>query len=100
MTTKAKTVLITGATDGVGRYVAERLAAQGWRVIVHGRDRTRGGRISNSWLRRNRPSRFRPPNKFKENQGKPREKAWISLESFGRIGTFQRVTANPNKKIL
>jgi NAD(P)-dependent dehydrogenase (short-subunit alcohol dehydrogenase family) len=42
MTTKAKTALITGSTDGVGRYVAERLAAQGWRVIVHGRDRTRG----------------------------------------------------------
>jgi NAD(P)-dependent dehydrogenase (short-subunit alcohol dehydrogenase family) len=42
MTTKGRTVLITGSTDGVGRYVAERLAAQGWRVIVHGRDRTRG----------------------------------------------------------
>jgi NAD(P)-dependent dehydrogenase (short-subunit alcohol dehydrogenase family) len=42
MTTSAKTVLITGSTDGVGRYVAERLAAQGWRVIVHGRDRARG----------------------------------------------------------
>jgi NAD(P)-dependent dehydrogenase (short-subunit alcohol dehydrogenase family) len=42
MTTGAKTVLITGSTDGVGRYVAERLAAQGWRVIVHGRDRARG----------------------------------------------------------
>jgi NAD(P)-dependent dehydrogenase (short-subunit alcohol dehydrogenase family) len=42
MTTKRKTVLITGSTDGVGRYVAERLAGQGWRVIVHGRDRTRG----------------------------------------------------------
>jgi NAD(P)-dependent dehydrogenase (short-subunit alcohol dehydrogenase family) len=42
MTTKGKTVLITGSTDGVGRYVAERLAARGWRVIVHGRDRARG----------------------------------------------------------
>jgi NAD(P)-dependent dehydrogenase (short-subunit alcohol dehydrogenase family) len=42
MTTKDKTALITGSTDGVGRYVAERLAAHGWRVIVHGRDRTRG----------------------------------------------------------
>src|SRR5271154_2054672 len=42
MTMNGKTALITGSTDGVGRYVAERLAAQGWRVIVHGRDRTRG----------------------------------------------------------
>ncbi len=42
MTTKRKTVLITGSTDGVGRYVAERLAAKGWRTIVHGRDRARG----------------------------------------------------------
>src|ERR1700727_872786 len=42
MTTKGKTALMTGSTDGVGRYVAERLAAQGWRVIVHGRDRARG----------------------------------------------------------
>ena len=42
MTTKAKTVLITGSSDGVGRYIAERLAAQGWRVLVHGRDRSRG----------------------------------------------------------
>ena len=42
MTTKRKTILITGSTDGVGRYVAERLAAQDWRVMVHGRDRARG----------------------------------------------------------
>ena len=38
------------------------------------------------------------PNKSKENQIKPRKKAWISLDSFGRIRTFQRVTANPSKK--
>jgi NAD(P)-dependent dehydrogenase (short-subunit alcohol dehydrogenase family) len=42
MTANRKTAFITGSTDGVGRHVAERLAAQGWRVIVHGRDRTRG----------------------------------------------------------
>jgi NAD(P)-dependent dehydrogenase (short-subunit alcohol dehydrogenase family) len=42
MTMNGKTVLITGSTDGVGRYVAERLAAEGARVIVHGRDRARG----------------------------------------------------------
>jgi NAD(P)-dependent dehydrogenase (short-subunit alcohol dehydrogenase family) len=37
-----RTILITGATDGVGRYVAERLGAEGARVLVHGRDRARG----------------------------------------------------------
>ena len=37
-----KTALITGSTDGVGRVVAERLAAGGWRVLAHGRDRGRG----------------------------------------------------------
>jgi NAD(P)-dependent dehydrogenase (short-subunit alcohol dehydrogenase family) len=42
MTMKGKTILITGSTDGVGRYIAERLAAEDWRVIVHGRDQTRG----------------------------------------------------------
>ena len=33
-----KTVLITGSTDGVGRYVAARLAADGAKVLIHGRD--------------------------------------------------------------
>ncbi|QND48158.1 SDR family NAD(P)-dependent oxidoreductase [Rhizobium lusitanum] len=36
-----KTILITGSTDGVGRRVAERLAAAGGKVLVHGRDRAR-----------------------------------------------------------
>jgi NAD(P)-dependent dehydrogenase (short-subunit alcohol dehydrogenase family) len=40
-----KTALITGSTDGVGRVVAARLAADGWRVLVHGRDKARGARI-------------------------------------------------------
>jgi len=37
-----KTILVTGSTDGVGRVVAERLAADGAHVLVHGRDRKRG----------------------------------------------------------
>jgi NAD(P)-dependent dehydrogenase (short-subunit alcohol dehydrogenase family) len=39
---KGRTALVTGATDGVGRVVSRELAKQGWRVLVHGRDRARG----------------------------------------------------------
>ncbi len=35
-------ILVTGATDGLGRGVAERLAAGGATVLVHGRDDGRG----------------------------------------------------------
>lgn len=35
------TVLVTGATDGLGRAVAERLAVEGATVLIHGRDRQR-----------------------------------------------------------
>ena len=42
MELKDKTILITGSTDGVGRVVAQRLGAAGARVLVHGRDATRG----------------------------------------------------------
>jgi NAD(P)-dependent dehydrogenase (short-subunit alcohol dehydrogenase family) len=37
-----KTALVTGSTDGVGRYVAARLAADGAKVLIHGRDKVRG----------------------------------------------------------
>jgi len=43
---------------------------------------------------------FGGPNESKQNQINPRKKAWFSLDSFGRIQTFQRVTENPNKKIF
>jgi NAD(P)-dependent dehydrogenase (short-subunit alcohol dehydrogenase family) len=36
-----KRVLITGSTDGVGRYVATKLAAAGAKVLIHGRDASR-----------------------------------------------------------
>jgi NAD(P)-dependent dehydrogenase (short-subunit alcohol dehydrogenase family) len=38
------TVLVTGATDGLGRALAERLAGAGQAVIVHGRDPARTDR--------------------------------------------------------
>ncbi len=46
MSVKGKTILVTGSTDGVGRWVAERLGAEGARVIVHGRDRLRGHEVA------------------------------------------------------
>jgi NAD(P)-dependent dehydrogenase (short-subunit alcohol dehydrogenase family) len=41
-----KTVLITGSTDGVGRYVAMQLAADGAKVLIHGRDKARAETLS------------------------------------------------------
>jgi NAD(P)-dependent dehydrogenase (short-subunit alcohol dehydrogenase family) len=41
MKMQGKTVLITGSTDGVGRYVASQLAAEGAHVLIHGRDAAR-----------------------------------------------------------
>ena len=46
-----KTVLITGSTDGVGRYVAKRLAADGANVLIHGRDEERARTLMEEILR-------------------------------------------------
>jgi len=42
----AKTILVTGATDGIGRETARQLLASGHRVLVHGRDRGKAERVA------------------------------------------------------
>ncbi|MGX1321893.1 NAD(P)-dependent dehydrogenase (short-subunit alcohol dehydrogenase family) [Bradyrhizobium sp. USDA 377] len=51
MTMKDRTILITGSTDGVGRYVARRLAEEGARVLIHGRDAARAKTLSDEILK-------------------------------------------------
>ncbi|HEV2075686.1 MAG TPA: SDR family oxidoreductase [Thermoleophilaceae bacterium] len=43
--TEEQTILVTGATDGLGRAVAEKLARNGATVLVHGRDREKAERV-------------------------------------------------------
>jgi NAD(P)-dependent dehydrogenase (short-subunit alcohol dehydrogenase family) len=43
---KGRTALVTGSTNGIGRCVAQALAAAGAHVIVHGRDTARGARVA------------------------------------------------------
>ncbi len=39
---RGKTVVITGATSGIGQVAAEQLAAMGARLVLVARDQTRG----------------------------------------------------------
>jgi NAD(P)-dependent dehydrogenase (short-subunit alcohol dehydrogenase family) len=38
---RLRTALITGSTDGIGQHTAERLARDGWEVLIHGRNPAR-----------------------------------------------------------
>jgi len=40
-----RTILITGATSGLGRHVAERLAGPTTTILIHGRDRSRAEEV-------------------------------------------------------
>src|SRR3984893_17243126 len=49
-TVRGKVVVITGATTGIGRIAAERLAGQGARIVMVARDRERA-EATLAWLR-------------------------------------------------
>lgn len=54
MNLDGKTVLITGSTDGVGRYAAAKLAAAGAKVLIHGRDSERAKTLADEIKRQGR----------------------------------------------
>jgi short-subunit dehydrogenase len=50
-----KTVLITGATDGIGRETARQLSEKGLRLLVHGRTLEKANRMV-AELKRGQPA--------------------------------------------
>ena len=48
MRLKDKAVIVTGSTTGIGEAIARRCAAEGARVLVHGRDAQRGEQVAAS----------------------------------------------------
>src|ERR1700733_2090592 len=85
---------------GDGRAIARRLGLLR-PTLFHAPTpaRSRGREPKRPHEARLQPAREYRANKSKENQINPRKKAWISLDSFGRFGTFQCFTGNRNKKI-
>ena len=53
---KDKVCVITGATDGIGRAAAYALAAQGARLLLHGRDPDKGAHVVEDLKARTRNS--------------------------------------------
>lgn len=91
-----QTILITGATDGLGRALATELAAQGATLLIHGRDEGRGretieqirsttGNERLRWLRADLAS-LREVRELAERVGEQTERLDVLVNNAG-IGT-------------
>lgn len=56
----SRVVLVTGSSAGIGRILAERLAADGWSVFVHGRDPQRAREAARAVRRHALAARVEP----------------------------------------
>ena len=46
MNTNQKTAVVTGGTSGLGEAATQALAKAGWRILIVGRDATRGAQVA------------------------------------------------------
>ena len=53
-----KTMLVTGSTDGLGKLVAEHLAAQGATILLHGRNREKGRAVLDELRRKTKSEKL------------------------------------------
>eukprot|EP00808_Paulinella_micropora_P003926 g36286.t1 len=52
---KKKVIMVTGATDGIGQFTAQQLAEHGYKVLVHGRTKSKVERVCKDLQRRAKP---------------------------------------------
>lgn len=97
-----KVVLITGATDGIGRAAALELARRGMRVLVHGRNPDRVDRVVRAIRRTGGQAdgcladleSFRQVRRLGEELLERAEKLDVLINNAGVYEPFRRVTAD------
>jgi NAD(P)-dependent dehydrogenase (short-subunit alcohol dehydrogenase family) len=92
---RRRSAIVTGSTSGIGREIAGRLYADGFNVVITGRDKERGDRIRDELLTPTRRlRRFQPVAPLPDatfipldltEAGAPAQLAEAAIEHYGRI---------------